>query len=108
MIGSPEPMASAPLRSGNNWIKVVSADITSAACINMIESADDNPATPATMIAGVTHPTIIATTCCSANGIACEADGFPSILNNSPEAPLIDSLLISFFISSFSQIGTSA
>ena len=35
------------------------------------------PATPATIIDGVTHPTIMATTCCRARGSACPKEGMP-------------------------------
>ena len=63
--------------NGNNCSNVVSADITSAACIKITESSCEIPATPATMIDGVTHPTIIASTCWIASGKACPIDGFP-------------------------------
>ena len=89
--------------SGNSWMNVVSADITRAAWIRITESAGESPATPATMMAGVTHPTIMATTCCIASGSACDTEGFPSILNNSCEIAPASSLLMSFvsFLSFF-------
>ncbi len=58
--------------------KVESADTTNADWIRMTLSAGARPATPEMMIAGVTQPTIIATTCCSASGNAREKDGIPS------------------------------
>ena len=37
----------------------------------------------ATRMAGVTHPTTAASTCCAARGSTCPNDGLPSHLNNS-------------------------
>ena len=45
------------------------AAINNAACTKITLSFPSNPATPAITIAGVTHPTIIATTCCENFGI---------------------------------------
>ena len=39
------------------------------------------PAAPEIMMAGVTQPTIMATTCWSASGSAWESSGMPSISN---------------------------
>lgn len=41
------------------------------------------------MIAGVTHPTIIAATCCNDNGNACKNEGLPSMLNKSSAESLL-------------------
>lgn len=39
----------------------------------------ESPAAPATMMAGVTQPTIMATTCCKAKGRASKKWGMPSM-----------------------------
>ena len=76
--GSPEPIAiHFVLINGNSWSNVDSADTISAAWISITESLSDRPPTPATMIAGVTQPTIIATTCWRARGKACLKLGTP-------------------------------
>ena len=78
ITGSADPMRKLfVFIKGNNCNNVVSADITSAACIKITESSCESPATPATMIDGVTHPTIIASTCWIASGSACPIEGFP-------------------------------
>ena len=41
-------------------------------------SGESSPATPETMMAGVTQPTIMATTCCRARGRAWLSRGIPS------------------------------
>ena len=53
------------------------------------ETESERPAALATMIAGVTHPTIIAATCCNDNGNACKNEGLPSMLNKSSAESLL-------------------
>ena len=81
IIGSPDPRVKPPfLPSGNNWIRVDSAEMTSDAWIRITRSLalkPPPPTAPATMIAGVTHPTIMATTCCRASGMASWNFGTP-------------------------------
>ena len=106
MTGSPEPILIFLVFRGYSCTNVVSADRPSAACIKMTESSLDSPPTPATMIAGVTQPTIIATTCCSASGKDWPSDGFPSKSNSrgdvlpfAPESMLCTLSFLSFFCS---------
>ena len=55
------------------------AETNRAAWIRITRSAGARSATPATIMEGVTQPTIIATTCCSARGRAWPNSGTPSI-----------------------------
>ena len=74
MTGRPEPQY---LWTGNTWISVATADMSSAAWIRIIWSSRLAPVTPATMMAGVTQPTIMATTCWSARGSVWDILGIP-------------------------------
>ena len=47
-----------------------------------------------TMIAGVTHPTIMATTCCRASGRVSPTDVFPSTLNSSSDILFVILLIL--------------
>ena len=72
-----------PLKIGNSCKRVDKAATIKAAWSRVTESASESPAEPETIIAGVTQPTIIATTCCSARGMAFPSAGRPSSLNSS-------------------------
>ena len=103
MTGSPEPILKNRFRiKGNNCNSVDSADMTSAAWIRMIESCSESPATPETMIGGVTQPTIIATTCWKANGVACFKSGTP--FNSNKEARVVDLFMIVILLSYYFKL----
>ena len=74
ITGSPDPQKRP---SGNSCKRVAIPEIKSADWIRIICSDGLPPVTPARMIAGVTQPTIIATTCCTARGSASRNRGRP-------------------------------
>ena len=74
MTGSPAPNRP-PM--GNSSSSVVTADITSDAWISSTRWLWGSPTVWAIMIAGVTHPTIMATRCCKAMETVIPIGGMP-------------------------------
>lgn len=74
MTGSPAPNRP-PM--GNSSNSVVTADITSDAWISSTRWLCGRPTVWAMMIAGVTHPTIMATRCCKAMETVIPIGGMP-------------------------------
>ena len=74
MTGSPAPNRP-PM--GNSSNSVVTADITSDAWISSTRWLCGSPTVWAMMIAGVTHPTIMATRCCKAMETVIPIGGMP-------------------------------
>jgi len=82
ITGSPAPNCIRFPRMGKSCNSVLTAETTSADWIRITRSAWASPAVFATMMAGVTQPTIMATTCWSAREKPWPMGGIPSSRNS--------------------------